>query len=135
MKTTFADSFYYFAIVNPDDAAHELAHEFAHAYTGRVVTTAWVVTELADGLAKPAAARSQFRGILRDLQADPATRVLGPSDELMSAGLDLYLRRKDKHWSLTDCISFVVMKRERITDALTGDHHFEQAGFRALLKP
>ncbi len=42
--------------------------------------------------------------------------------------------RPDKDWSLTDCISFVVMEEHGITDALTGDHHFEQAGFRALLK-
>ena len=40
----------------------------------------------------------------------------------------------DKEWTLTDCISFVVMQREGITDALTADHHFEQAGFVALLK-
>jgi predicted nucleic acid-binding protein len=132
---TFADSFYYFAIVSADDAAHERALEFVQTYTGRIVTTAWVVTELADGLARPAAARTEFARILRGLRADRATRVVGPSGELMSAGLELYLRRKDKHWSLTDCISFVVMKREGITDALTGDHHFEQAGFRALLKP
>jgi predicted nucleic acid-binding protein len=46
---------------------------------------------------------------------------------------DLYRNRADKNWSLTDCISFVVMKRKGITEALTGDHHFEQAGFKALL--
>lgn len=36
--------------------------------------------------------------------------------------------------ALTDCISFVVMEDEKIVDALTGDKHFEQAGFNALLK-
>jgi predicted nucleic acid-binding protein len=48
--------------------------------------------------------------------------------------MDLYLNRPDKEWSLTDCISFVVMEREGLTDALTGDNHYEQAGFVALLK-
>ena len=47
--------------------------------------------------------------------------------------LSLFARRPDKHWSLTYCISFVVMTERRLTDALTGDHHFEQAGYRALL--
>jgi predicted nucleic acid-binding protein len=46
----------------------------------------------------------------------------------------LYHLRPDKQWSLTDCISFLVMSEEGITEALTADHHFEQAGFVALLK-
>jgi len=46
----------------------------------------------------------------------------------------LYCRREDKNWSLTDCMSFVVMEDEDIEDVLTADHHFEQAGFVALLK-
>jgi len=48
--------------------------------------------------------------------------------------VELYAERPDKGWSLTDCISFVVMRQQGITQALTGDHHFEQAGFTALLK-
>jgi len=52
----------------------------------------------------------------------------------MADGVRLYAQRPDKEWSLTDCISFVVMRRHDITEALTGDHHFEQAGFIALLK-
>jgi predicted nucleic acid-binding protein len=46
----------------------------------------------------------------------------------------LYSQRPDKEWTLTDCISFVVMHEENLTGALTEDHHFEQAGFTALLK-
>lgn len=54
--------------------------------------------------------------------------------ELHNRSIKLYASRPDKQWSLTDCISFEVMRREGITEALTGDHHFEQAGFVALLK-
>ncbi len=41
--------------------------------------------------------------------------------------------RLDKTWSLVDCASFVVMKNRGLTDALTTDRHFEQAGFVRLL--
>ena len=50
------------------------------------------------------------------------------------ADTSFYVARRDKNWSLTDCISFVVMKDRGPTQALTADHHFEQAGFKALLR-
>jgi predicted nucleic acid-binding protein len=53
---------------------------------------------------------------------------------LFETGVSLYASRTDKEWSLTDCISFTVMSQYGIRDALTGDRHFEQAGFRALLR-
>ena len=43
-----------------------------------------------------------------------------------------YQDRPDKEWGLTDCVSFVLMEREAITEALTADEHFRQAGFEAL---
>jgi len=54
-------------------------------------------------------------------------------EALVQRALRLYDERPDKEWSLTDCLSFLVMERQRIRDALTTDHHFEQAGFRVLL--
>jgi predicted nucleic acid-binding protein len=48
-------------------------------------------------------------------------------------GLNLYGSRNDKGWSLTDCISFAVMQALHLEDALTGDHHFAQAGYNPLL--
>ena len=66
--------------------------------------------------------------------ASPFIRIIPADEELFQAGFDYFEARPDKGWSLTDCISFVVMEREQLTEALTGDHHFEQAGFTALLK-
>jgi len=97
-----------------------------------IVTTAWVLTEAADALAA-AAQRGAFLALLKSLRADPTLTILPPTQDLFDRGLDLYARRLDKDWSLTDCISFFVMEERGIADALTGDHHFEQAGFRALL--
>ena len=133
MRTVFADSHYFFALIGSKDEAHAQAVAWTKSNKCRLVTTEWVLTELADGLAS-----SQQRGIFlatrEMLLGDKACQVVPLSMELYGEGLALYAARPDKAWSLTDCISFVVMKREGITEAFTGDHHFEQAGFVALLK-
>ena len=134
MRTVFADSFYYFALVNPRDPAHAQATAFTLTYTERTLTTGWVLTELADGWAQPVAHRKFFPQLFAELRAGTDTEIVPMTDQLLQDGIDLYDQRPDKEWSLTDCISFVVMTREGITEALTGDHHFEQAGFVALLK-
>jgi len=72
--------------------------------------------------------------LLELLQETTEVRIIPPSADLFERGVELYRQRSDKDWSLTDCISFVVMADEKITEALTGDRHFEQAGFYALLK-
>ena len=133
MKTVFADSFCFFALANPHDPAHSRAVAFVTTFTGRIVTTGWVLTELADGWASPTQ-RTFLVPLLSKLRANPNARIEPCTDQLLQAGIGLYHARPDKHWSLTDCISFVVMQRDGITDALTGDKHFEQAGFAALLK-
>jgi uncharacterized protein len=134
MRIVFADAFYFFALLNPRDPAHAKAVAFTGAYTGQTVTTGWVLTELADGWAKPASWRSVFLQLQADVRANPDIVIVPCTDQLLGEGIHLYAQRPDKEWSLTDCISFVVMQRESITEALTGDHHFEQAGFVAMLK-
>ena len=133
MKTVFADTFYYLALVNPSDDRHHPAHAHTAGFEGRMITTSWVLLELANALAKPST-RPAFLQVLAHLRADPEITIIPPDAALFEEGLKLYAARPDKEWSLTDCISFVVMQREGITEALTGDHHFEQAGFVALLK-
>ena len=60
--------------------------------------------------------------------------MIPPARDQFDRALELYERRADKDWSLTDCLSFLVMEDRGIRDALTADHHFEQAGFRALMR-
>ena len=124
----------FFALFNPKDPAHTKANLFTREYTGRVLTTPWVLIELADGWAKPSAWRNAFANLWVDLRANPHVAITPCSDRLLSDGVSLFSQRQDKEWSLTDCISFVVMMEEGLTDALTADRHFEQAGFVALLK-
>jgi len=60
-------------------------------------------------------------------------RVVPVDSALLQRGLNLYRSRADKAWGLTDCISFVVMEEQQLTDAVTADRHFQQAGFQALM--
>ncbi len=60
--------------------------------------------------------------------------IVRPTQDLFNRGLRFYDARPDKQWSLTDCISMVVMQESGIKDVLTGDHHFEQAGSNLLFK-
>ena len=75
-----------------------------------------------------------FHTTLKLIETEPQIECIECLRELWRSGIELYEQRPDKNWSLTDCISFVVMERAGVSEALTGDHHFEQAGFVALLK-
>ena len=132
MTAVFADTFYFLAIINAKDAAHEKATEFSELREDAVVTTAWILTELADALCDSSRRRA-FQRVVDGLKADSGTLIVPPSPSLFERGMELYNDRDDKDWSLTDCMSFIVMEEHGIEEALTGDRHFEQAGFRALL--
>lgn len=133
MRRVFADTFYFLAVLNPRDPAHEQALAFYGDDQLHLVTTEWILTEVADANAEPAR-RPGFQKLLAVLEEDGHVQVMPATHELFRRGLRLYFDRPDKEWSLTDCISFVVMGDEGVTEALTGDRHFEQAGFTALLK-
>lgn len=128
----FADTFFYLALFNTRDAHHRNVVKFMAGFTGGVVTTQWVLTEVADAFAS-IPQRRHLQAKFQVLTDDPETHIVEAAPELFEKGLALYNSRPDKLWSLTDCISFVVMTEERISDALTGDRHFDQAGFKALL--
>ncbi len=131
MKPLFADSFYFVALLNRADQYHKRVAAAANQLREDLVTTDWVLTEVADALAESTMRRlvPQF---IRDLARDRKVQLIRASEELFARGLQLYQDRPDKDWTLTDCISFVVMSESEITDALTGDRHFQQAGFKAL---
>ena len=133
MNIVFADTFYFFALLNENDQAHTQAVEFSKNYRGQIVTTLAVIFELADGLSKPPR-RQIFLPLLQSLRDNPFVTIVDYSANIMHEALSLYNRYSDKDWSLTDCVSFVVMQQNKIATAITGDHHFEQAGFQILMK-
>jgi len=64
-----------------------------------------------------------------NLLRSTAIEMLHVDEELLELSWHYLARHQDKRYSLTDCVSFVVMERLGITTAFTVDHHFEQAGF------
>lgn len=128
----FADAYYWLAIANPLDGAHEKALQFSLGYAGRLLTTEWVLAETCDGLSA-----LRVRHLIKRMRVhwndDADLIIVEASHDWFLRGLNLHGDRPDKEWSLTDCISFEVMREHGVTEALTGDRHFSQAGFVPLL--
>ncbi len=129
----FVDTVYVLALINPNDAWRSKALEWAGRVSEPLVTTDAVLTEVADALCRTDL-RKWTLAAIRDLRSDRSVTSVPGSADLFARALKLYGSRLDKPWSLTDCMSFVVMGDRKINRALTADIHFVQAGFRALLR-
>ena len=134
-EPVFLDTAYVNARVNTRDQWHEAAVRWERKLAAErrpLVTTEFVLMEIADGLAA-VRFRTQAVQVMVALQTSPLVEIVPASSQLFTAALDLYRSCPDKDWRLTDCASFVVMGERGLTEALTTDDHFRQAGFRALL--
>lgn len=136
MTQAFLDTSYLIALAVSNDAHHArplaLRERLKHDQT-LLVTNSAIILEIGDGLARLRHRRIAI-SILDFLRNDPSLEVIQLSSHLVEDALALYRQRPDKEWGLTDCVSFVVMRERGITDALTADEHFQQAGFRALMR-
>lgn len=133
MRTVFADTFYFLALLDSKEKAHEGAVCAACDASLRIVTTEWVLAEFGDAYCRPTD-RADYVSLYHGLTKNPRVKIIPADTALFPHGVEFFEQRQDKKWSLTDCLSFVSMGEEGITEALTGDKHFEQAGFTALLK-
>ena len=136
MREVFLDTFFVIALSAITDQNHAKAVELAEqieAENLRLVTTQAILLEIGNALSKQ---KYRFAAIqlLESLEADPNIEIVPLTNELYNAAFQLFKSRQDKEWGLVDCISFLVMQNRAITEALTADDHFNQAGFRALLK-
>ena len=102
----------------------------------RLLTTNYILAELTALLTSPFRIPRTRQILLLDaLQTMRWIEIVHVDAELDCQAWNLWRARPDKTWSLVDCASFVLMTQRGLTDAITADHHFEQAGFRCLLKP
>jgi predicted nucleic acid-binding protein len=132
----FLDASYAIALAAPADQYHAQALRLAERIEAedlKLITTRAVVLEIGNALSKSRHRQAAVR-LLQAIESDPRIEVVPLSEQLYQSGFRLYSARDDKEWGITDCLSFVVMQDHNLTDALTTDLHFQQAGFRALLR-
>lgn len=135
----FADTSGWGSYLDRSERFHSLALDtFADTFEfgGRIITSNWILSELTALLTSPLRIpkTSQIR-MLDLIRSDTGVEIVTIDPILEAGAWDLWRGRPDKTWSLVDCSTFVLMNRRGLTDAITSDHHFEQAGFDRLLKP
>ena len=136
MVEVFLDTSYAVALSVANDQYHGKAMEirdWLKTESARIVTTRAILVEIGNFMAK-VRYRDAAVALLDVLEKDSSVEIVPLSESLYERAFRLYRERSDKEWSLTDCISFVVMEDRNLTGALTTDEDFEQAGFRALLR-
>lgn len=127
------DTVFIQALLNKRDQYHTQARSFLPRVraAAEVWVTEAVLTEVGNALS--VYDRTGAVAFIRQCYQTANMRVVSVDTPLFVQALDLYQARPDKGWGLTDCISFVVMQQQGLTDAVTTDSHFPQAGYRALL--
>ena len=129
----FLDTFFVQALLNRRDRYHKHAQQLLPRVqaAAEVFVTEAVLVEVGNALSsldRPGAV-----AFIRQCYRTPNIRVVTVDTLLLERAIELYHARPDKNWGLTDCVSFVVMEEHGLTDALTGDAHFRQAGYQALI--
>lgn len=135
MATYFADTSFWLALSRKRDQYNRDAiawNQFVIRSRSSIVTTEAVLWEWLNGLSD-ASTRGVAAEGYRRAHADARIEVVPFQPELIDSAVQLYRTRPDKDWSLTDCLSFVVMERRHLTEALTTDGHFEQAGLKVMM--
>jgi hypothetical protein len=136
MIEVFLDTSFAIALSSVTDHNHVRAVQLANqleANRTRLVTTQAILLEIGNALSTQKYRIAAIQ-ILESLETDPNIEVILLTRDLYTEAFNLFKQREDKEWGLVDCISFIVMQNRGITDVLTADIHFHQAGFRALLR-
>lgn len=138
MTPIFADTSGWANILDRSQPFHPLAvqlYQIARQNRQKIITTNYIITELVALLTSPLRIpRKTTIALIQSLKSSPYTEVIHISSDLDTKAWQLLINRVDKEWSLVDCSSFILMQKMGISEALTTDHHFEQAGFIRLLK-
>ena len=136
MPEFFLDTAYAIALISETDDFHDQAlilASYIEENQIHLVTTRAILLEIGNALSK-FRYRAAAVQLLNALENDVSVEITPLSEPLYKEALRLYRERSDKEWGLIDCISYLVMKRKGIYQALTTDEHFRQMGFQVLLR-
>lgn len=131
----FVDTVCWIALLNKNEYIHKQADTEYRKLLKKgchLFTTTAVLNETANSLCSPHFRNSVLKFYSR-ISASENIRIVFVDEQLWNKGWEIYEKHNDKEWSLTDCISVKVMQEHNISEVLTTDHHFEQAGFVRLL--
>ena len=138
MTHLFADTSGWGNLVDLTQPYHTMAvtiYRTARQQGRKIVTTNYIITELVALMTSPLRiARPAIIAFIESLKASPCVEIIHVNMNLDEQAWQLFKSRQDKEWSLTDCVSFMLMKQRSIMESLTTDYHFEQAEFIRLLK-
>lgn len=132
MKTVFADSSFWYALIAARDADHARARQALAQNRAPMVTTDLVVAETVSLLVKRIGKQValQFGDRISRTRICEVVHVCQSDHQ---AAWAVFREYEDKEFDLVDACSFVVMRALGIEEALTLDQHFGQMGFRILL--
>jgi predicted nucleic acid-binding protein len=134
MKPLFIDAGYLIALEASDDQHHDSA---ARHWRGLLqappplVTTSYVFDEVVTFF-NSRNRNTKAIEVGESLLGSPSVEFVHVDEPLFDEAWQFFRRHQDKTYSLTDCISFVLMSRRGMSEALTFDKHFVQAGFNKL---
>lgn len=137
MTEVFADTSGWASLFIKTDPCHAKALELMRLWqqqNRRVITTNYVISELVSLFTRYRTTRAEALHYIKGIHSDALVEIIHVDPALDAAAWQRLENRLDKEWSLVDAVSFLVMENRRMTEALTTDHHFEQAGFTQLLK-
>jgi uncharacterized protein len=138
MADLFCDTSGWGHLVDPTQTHHILSSELyrtARDNNRKILTTNYIIAELVALFTSPLRIpRPTTIAFIESLKSSAHIEIVHIDQTLDQRSWELLATREDKDWSLVDCASFVVMQERNITEALTTDHNFEQAGFIRLLR-
>lgn len=131
MSELFLDTSYIVALELLDDQNHAAAARHWRQLVAApltLVTTSYVFDEIVTFFNRHGLHGKAVQ-VGSSLLHSPSVRLVHVDEALFYEGWAFLRQHGDKAYSLTDCISFVVMERHSIRTAFTFDRHFIQAGF------